>query len=159
MTYNYEHGTLLSFKDALKHLGIEYFLDIGANIGCYSVFMSDLASLGKKFFSFEPNPSAFLELTKNISLQDNKELFELFQVASSDSNGNAIFQIVGELAGNNRIVFDKNSKNTIDVQCAPIDSLLNLNDSLVAIKIDVEGNEVRTLEGMQGLLTYNSCFV
>ena len=43
------------------------FIDIGANIGVYSIFMSSLECV-REVHSFEPSPQTFDELTNNITL-------------------------------------------------------------------------------------------
>jgi FkbM family methyltransferase len=158
MTYDYEVGTIFSFCGAAKKLGVEYFFDIGASIGCYSIFLSRIENI-KKIFAFEASPHAFRELSKNIDIQERKNIFNLFELAVSDSDEDKNFCIFSELAGNNRIANEKDTVKTITVKSKPIDKLIQVKNKKIAVKIDVEGHELHVLNGMKNLLSENDCII
>lgn len=158
MTYDYEHGTLQAFHAAAKFLEVTNFVDVGANIGCYSVYLSDIASV-KSIHAFEPAPIAFKEMERNISLQASQDLFHLYDIAASDKVGAVPFHLVGPMAGNNSIEHTGKKVPTVTVKVAPIDTVVQVENKSIAIKVDVEGHELQVINGMKNLLLANRCLL
>src|ERR1035437_8563101 len=125
-----------------KHLKEgQTFVDVGANVGYYSVLA---AKLGAKVLAFEPSLNNRTLLEKNI--KDNDCDVQVFSQALSNENGSAIlytdttpgqYSLMGKGKGEavEKVRFD--------------DLNLGIPDM---IKIDTEGNERNVLEGMQGVL-------
>ena len=65
-------------------------MDIGANIGLHSIFLS---KLGAKVISFEPDPEHIAQLSYNIKINNAKNI-ELVEKAVSDEYGSAEFSRV-----------------------------------------------------------------
>lgn len=161
LTYDYEHGTVISFIKITEAIGASMFFDIGANIGCYTVSVGEIPCM-ERVLSFEPAPEAFKELELNVAIQENKDKISLFNMALSDENKTAQFLIVSPMAGNNRLddaIDGGDKKNHIDVPCKTLDSMLSLKDKTIAIKVDVEGHEIHTLSGMTNILKNNNCLL
>jgi FkbM family methyltransferase len=158
LAYDWEHGTILSFYDAAKLLGIERVLDIGANIGLYGIHLGGIDSV-KRIDMFEPSPAAYDMINKNIALQQNADRFKAHNIAVSDVAGEARFHVVSPLAGNSHIVESGSSKPAISIQTHPIDALIRKKNTRFAVKIDVEGHELQVINGMRNLLAENSCIV
>ena len=157
LTYLYENGTLYSFFHAARHLCVDVFMDICANIGCYSVFLGSQKSI-KKIYAFEPAPESFRQLEQNIFLQEDRERFRAIRMGVSDSKSEQRFLIVSQTAGNNRIVSNTQGE-TIAIQCDTLDSLVSMEGKRIALKIDVEGHEIKALAGMTKLLKDNTCLL
>ena len=129
------------------------FIDIGANVGFYTVLASTVITEGP-LFAFEANP-------RNLEvLRDQVQLNEL---ANAEVFGNALGNTTGELSffdsgretGSIATEGDSGAK-VITVPCRRLDDCLaghSLPDYVVA-KMDVEGCEALVLEGgtaaMQG---------
>ena len=126
------------------------FLDIGANVGVYSLLAASKIKQGN-VYSFEVLPKNFQRLQENIQL-NNLERVKLYQVAVSDRSG----AIELNLADGDSMAFitDKTSEKTISVKADTIDNLLcNENlDNLTLAKIDIEGAEILALQGASRLL-------
>ena len=129
------------------------FLDLGANIGTFSLFY---ASNGWTGHAFEASRQNCNLLSKSIILNDFN--IELTNVAISDKNGYISFIEDNEVGF---IVTDFNEKSinlscTTEITCIALDSLLKETLSKVKkidlIKIDIEGSEVAALRGMRSLL-------
>lgn len=159
LTYDYETAAIFSFKKALSEIGASHLLDIGANIGVYSIFCSDLPLL-KRIHAFEPAPSAFELLEQNIQIQSKASLFEAHRLAASSQTGTVAFKIISSLSGANAVVEDPSDcDNIIKVASAPLDTLVKLKGERIGIKIDVEGHEDSAIEGMKSILTDNQCYI
>ncbi len=158
LTYDYEHGTLQAFRAASDLLEITRFIDVGANIGCYSVCLSSISSV-KSIYAFEPAPEAYKEMKRNISLQRVPELFRPFDIAVSDKGGEVQLYLVGPLAGNNSVERIDKSTSSVTVKSAPLDEIIPIKNETIGIKIDVEGHELQVLNGMKNLLATNRCLL
>ena len=129
--------------------------DVGANIGEYSI---NLAKENKKciFYCFEPMPLYYRLLKENIILNKVQSQFEAFQFALSNVKGigwlSKKIERVKVVADNSRIV--PPPPQVEKVELISIDDFMKLYSvkSLDFIKIDVEGNEYRVLEGAKETL-------
>jgi FkbM family methyltransferase len=125
------------------------FFDIGANIGYYSLLVSNIAS-GVKIFSFEPDPF-------NIRLLiSNKEAnIDIIQKAVGRENGNADFYVstkansgISTLKLKNRDLLEKRNFKKMNVKLVTMDTFCKETRRVPnLIKIDVEGAEEDVLKG------------
>lgn len=133
-------------------------LDIGANIGYFTLIFASLVGTSGKVFSFEPEPSNFEILTKNV-ITNNFENVELHNVAVSDHTGEIELYLSEKAAGQHRIYKSKDvGENHIKVKTVKLDELLNKNlfsDKISFLKIDAEGSEFGILKGMETILSQN----
>jgi FkbM family methyltransferase len=117
------------------------FLDVGANVGYYSILAS---KLGAKVLAFEPSLNNRTLLEKNI--KDNDCEVQVFSQALSNKNGSAILYTDTTPGQYSLMGSGKGEK----VETIKWDNLnLPVPDF---IKIDTEGNERYVLEGMQSVL-------
>lgn len=131
------------------------FIDIGANLGIYSLLAKEL---GAYTILFEPEPRHNRFLSRNKSVFD-----EVYCSALSNFEGKAAF-FVGKdnnLGGNSLIRSNKSwdesgYRNEIEVVVDRFDNFLSRSsinpDQVAFIKIDVEGNEFETVCGMENYL-------
>jgi FkbM family methyltransferase len=134
------------------------FVDVGSNVGAYSVLMSQAPSV-EKIVAFEANRSAALEMRENFRL--NSLNIEIKTVAVSDRVGSLTFGTVSRLAGNSAVVDTSENRefhHVDQVECVTLDSALADYPGPFALKIDVEGHEERVLRGAQELLE-NPCVI
>lgn len=158
LTYDYENNTLIAFAKTAELLEVSHFFDIGANIGCYSVYLSAIEGI-KKILAFEPAPVSFKELNKNIVIQPEKEKISSFEIALSDSKKQESFLIISDTSGVNRIDGGSVQGEHIEVNCEPLDALIKFKNKKIAIKIDVEGHEFQVIAGMKELIKNNHCLI
>lgn len=123
------------------------FVDVGANVGTYTVLAS--AQVGAKTYSFEPIPSTFQSLVDNIKINKIESRVIAKQVGVSDKKNTVFF--TSNLDVENHIQHEK-SEGSIRVE---VDSLENLvgAEIPVLLKVDVEGFETDVMNGAWNLLT------
>jgi FkbM family methyltransferase len=116
----------------------QVFVDVGANVGGYSV---RAAAKGMKVIAFEPNPDNFLLLKRNAEI--NHVSLDQLQYALGPSDGHARLVLNGGLS---RISPDEG----ITVEMRTLDSFSLPAVNLV--KIDVESYELEVLQGARKTL-------
>lgn len=119
------------------------FVDVGANIGVYSVLASGIA--GAKSMSFEPIPSTFLNLKRNISYNNLQDRSELYNLGVGDKEETLVFS--NSLDAINHVINDKTFGGPVTE--VPVNSLDNLlaDKNVNLLKIDVEGFEANVING------------
>ena len=129
-------------------------VDLGANIGYYTLIAAKLVGDKGKVFAFEPEPRNFEILKKNVEINGYHNVI-LEQKAVSDIH-EKINLYLSKGIGTHSIKSNKNTTmQTIQTESVRLDdyfSDLNLTDKINFIKIDVEGAEFRVLNGMNIIL-------
>lgn len=127
------------------------FLDIGANVGKYSVIMGNKLRGVGKVFSFEPELSNLNSLKKNIELNKLNNV-SIVPMACSKERGRLEFYIDKNNSGGHSLVKKTNQK--IFVETDKLDSIVKSNKitEIKLIKIDVEGAEMDVLLGAKKIL-------
>ena len=118
----------------------DVFVDIGANIGAYSVLAS--AAAGAKTYAFEPSPAALLSLRSNIAINHIDDRVSIEPYAAGRTAGNVPISTDGPSAMHH--IEHGSSSSASLVQMRTIDSY-DLRPAI--IKIDVEGYEAEVLAG------------
>lgn len=141
----------------LVHEGDEA-VDIGANIGIYTLFLSKYTGERGHVYAIEPVPVTFNILKNNIAKLGLHNVIPV-NAAVSDIPGNAIMEIPRyEKAGDNyyeaKIVHDADpGLKTFEVKCTTLDELYRqFNFTPTFIKCDVEGYEWNVFKGAEKLL-------
>ena len=80
---SYEDDKISFLANSIKDRDFDYFIDIGAYIGYYSLYLYKYKNI-KNFISIEPNNESFLNLTNNINL--NKFNITAYNFACSNIN-------------------------------------------------------------------------
>ena len=128
-------------------------LDIGANIGFWSTYLAT-SCRAKKVYSFEPEPQNLSLLRYNIELNKNTDRVHIFPVAVGAAKSKLKLHLSADNAGDHQLYATAESRDTVEVDVEPIDSLLPDQD-VNFIKIDVQGYEPYVFSGMSSLLERN----
>jgi FkbM family methyltransferase len=122
------------------------FLDVGANIGHYSLLASGIAN--SKTIAIEPVPSTFKRLTKQIELNKLSDKIETFNIGVADKSDYLFFST--DKSTMNKVV-KETYKEAVKVEVKTIDSLAG-SETFNLMKIDVEGFEKFVLNGSSSTL-------
>jgi FkbM family methyltransferase len=129
-------------------------LDIGANIGYYTLKLANLVGEHGKVFAFEPSPDNFILLQKNIDMNGYKNTV-LEQAAVSDICGRTNLYLSSN-PGDNRIHDPLDHSPFVEVQTIRLDDYFNnFNQNIDFIKMDIQGSELAAIKGMANLLDRN----
>ena len=129
----------------LGHKGV--FLDVGAHIGYYSLYM---LSGVLRVYSFEPDPRVFALLENNVGA---KPKIETIPWAVGATAGRARFTLERDSEVSHFSHYGEDKFRQIVVNVVTIDSFVFERGLAVeAIKIDVEGHDIEVIRGAMGVL-------
>lgn len=126
----------------------DLFLDVGANIGSYTVLAASAA--GSRCVAVEPVPSTFERLMDNLLINRLSERAEAHRVALGSSRGTLRFST--DLDTMNHVVDESYVGAQQAVPVLTLDELLG-ERAPIAMKIDVEGFEREVLRGAPRFLS------
>ena len=129
-------------------------IDVGANIGYYTLIFAQLVGSSGKVFAFEPEPKNFEILKKNIEINNYQNIVAEQKIVSDKSGIVKLFIAEHGIVGH-RINQEKSSQKFIEVESIILDNYikkLNLDNKINFIKIDVEGSEPKVLEGTKEII-------
>lgn len=149
LSWNPEEYT--AFKSSVRPGAI--VLDVGANIGAYTVLFAQWTGASGRVIAFEPSPDSVLGLREHVRLNGVADRVEIVEAAVSSRDGSAAFDYAGA-SGANAIVADGTAiAGAITVRTTTLDAFCDarrLRPSM--IKIDVEGEELDVLRGARQTL-------
>jgi FkbM family methyltransferase len=130
-------------------------LDIGANIGYYTLIAAKLVGPAGKVYAFEPDPVNFKLLKRNVEWNGHTHVV-LVDQAVSDKNRTTRLYLNPTNRGDHRIYDSKDGRASIAVRTIRLDDLfIKMDKKVHFIKMDVQGAEAAALEGMKGLIRRN----
>jgi len=158
----YEQDTVEYFCQQVDRLGCKTFLDVGANLGVYSLSVLRTTKV-ERILAFEPDPRNRNQLGTSIFLNQADNLIEVHPEALSDKTGKTVLYAQ---RNDDLLCTGESSLEPLDVPHVEInvstlafDERYDWKDQKVAIKMDVEGHEGTTLKGMEQLIRNNMVFL
>jgi len=129
------------------------FVDIGANVGSYSVLAG--AVVGAHCISIEPIPSAFNHLMDNININDISEYVTALNIGVGDREDKLRFTTGCDTVNHVLSDSERHDVESMDVLVKRVDDVLSKTEPAL-IKIDVEGFETKVIEGAKNTLQRKS---
>ncbi|MCC2310057.1 FkbM family methyltransferase [Cellulomonas chengniuliangii] len=134
-----------------------HFVDVGANLGLYTVAATSLVGSSGRVTAFEPAPRTAQMLRDNVQLNG---LLETGRVAIHEKAAGAV-RGTGKLAvydadsGHNSLYSKELTDPTVSVEIVPLDEVFPPGTKVDVVKIDAEGAELEVLRGMQRIAEDN----
>lgn len=140
-------------KDTFDQLFNEFkendtFIDVGANIGRYSILV---AKKGGIVYSFEPLKSNLNSLYNNIKLNDLGNKIKVYEIGLGDKKRKAQISYLPFKHGEALLVLDTKGKKEL-VNIDLLDNLKIVPQRNCFLKIDVEGFEYEVLKGAKNFI-------
>ncbi len=128
-------------------------VDIGANIGYYTLIFARLVGEHGKVFAFEPDPTNFALLKKNVEINGYSNVV-LVPKAVSNENKTAKLFLCEHNQGMHRVYNSVFCNDSIEIEFLKLDDYFQ-DEKISFIKIDIEGAEYNAIQGMRNLLYRN----
>ena len=154
----YEDQQISFLYSNIKKFNITHFIDVGANMGIYSLLIA------RKFAnipisSFEPHSGVFKRLKKNIEQNNFDRNINATKIGLSDKKDLMFIEGPKNFGINQSGGAALQSKGFNKVDVSTGDKEVSLVGKDIAIKIDVEGHEVKTLSGFKNIFDLNNVFL
>ena len=131
-------------------------VDAGANVGYYTILASKLVGPTGRVYAFEPDPTAFALLERNVRLNGAGNVVAE-QKALSNANTTLELFIAGDNKGDDRIYQPEGeNRPSIKVPAVRLDDYLRGKvEHVDFVKMDTQGAEGVIIEGMEETLRAN----
>ncbi|MBI2822200.1 MAG: FkbM family methyltransferase [Acidobacteria bacterium] len=135
------------FADQIYRVNVspgDVVIDIGAHIGCFSLWV---ASKGAQVLAFEPFPENFAALQRNLQLNRITRV-QPYQMAVSDRRGVRRLVLPDNAAHTGRYSFHPGrGARTVEVSCVSLDDIISEHQltRIDVLKIDCQGSEYEIL--------------
>ena len=160
----HEESTTALFCKTVKEGDV--VIDLGANIGYFTLLAAKLVGKKGKVYAFEPEPRNYQYLIRNIQLNGYENVVAL-QKAVADKHGRVKLFICPYDTGHHTIQkydgiqayrpdFVNEKQEFVEVEQVRLDDFLGGKTTKInVIKMDVEGAEMLALAGMEQLIRGN----
>lgn len=127
-------------------------LDVGANIGYYTLLAARLVGPTGRVYAFEPEPANFALLQKNVRANGCANVI-LEQKAVSNQNGKLKLYLSEQNKGDHQIFDSGEIRPAVEVDTVRLDDYFrDCTGAIDVVKMDIQGAEGLALEGMDKLL-------
>ena len=149
----HEPGNSNFLLQAIKLGDGDIAIDIGANLGWYSVLLNRISKSGSVVFAFEPDPNNFELLEFNLTKNDCSNVTAFNKAASDKNETLSLYKYPEKNRGRHSLLPQKDAQ-TVEVSAVFLDAFLDseLHSKVKFIKIDIEGYEFYALRGARNIL-------
>lgn len=125
-------------------------VDVGANIGYFTVLFSEIVGEHGSVYAFEADPRNVALLERNVDASGCDNV-TVTQVAVSDTSGTIEFDMSDDQFSRSSIVDPSETKGTIEeIDTVTLDD--TVTEPVDLLKVDVVGAELRVLQGALSLI-------
>lgn len=157
----FEDAQIESARRIVQAEAIDTVLDIGANIGLYTIVLGRLPGV-RAVHAFEPVARNVNQLHGNVFANDLDDVVRVHRLALSDREGEAQIHVDPRSTGVSTLEAGQAERRPRayraqeTVRLARLDDVLALEGARVFVKIDVEGHALAVLRGMPRFLAANA---
>ena len=133
------------------------YVDVGANIGYYSAYASQILGANGTILSFEPSTREHVRLIETRQINAHECLWEILNSPVGEKTPNFVYLdcFIGH-TGMNRIMPNQHKPSgSRKFKTVALDDVVEVYgiDSIDVLKVDVEGYEMSALQGAKTLLS------
>ena len=155
----YEQATTKLFRRLIQPGMV--VVDVGANIGYFTLIAAELVGPSGTVYAFEPEPENYGLLNKNIHLNAYSNIKPIETAVSNECGSTQLF--LSAMDHGSHSIYDAAARGvtaTHTVVTTTLDAFLEGEGwpNVDLVKIDVEGAETRVLDGMEQLCEQSSGF-
>jgi FkbM family methyltransferase len=134
----------LILKDRLK--SGDRFVDIGANVGAYSLWVGAIIGPEGRAIAVEPQPTVLSRLRANVDLNPHFNI-QIFPCGAGPTDGNMRLSIGSDNEGGASLATREGGGDSVEIAVRPLLSLVQEAglERIDALKIDIEGFEDQAL--------------
>ena len=129
-------------------------VDVGANLGYYTLLAAKRVGPNGRVFAFEPDPENHSLLAQSIQANGFNNVV-LSDKAVSDVSGRGTLFFSEEHRGDHRIFDPGDGRKRIEVSTVRLDDAIPEDVSIDVIKMDIQGAEMKAMEGTKRILDRN----
>lgn len=133
-------------------------VDVGTNVGYFTVLLGMLVGDDGKVYGFEANHEVFATLKENLAINWISHRVTLHNKAVYSENTTISFHVSEIFQGDSSILVRPDRENisdsikTMDIEAVTLNEVLADVESIDLLKIDIEGGEYHAFLGMSKLL-------
>ena len=140
------------FVDLLKPGDV--VVDVGANLGYFSIIAAALVGDTGRVFAFEPDPDNYALVQANITLNDFGDRITAEAAGLSDQDQGGRLYLSEDNLGDHRIFPGADARNSCAIQLLNGSDFLGPRVSRIDfLKVDTQGSEHAVIAGLMPLLT------
>jgi FkbM family methyltransferase len=129
-------------------------IDVGANIGYYTLLFAKCVGAAGHVHSFEPDPTNFRLLSRNVTHNGYRNV-TLHHCAVWSELSELRLYLSDDNRGDHRSYASEEARESIAIEAVRLDDALAAIPRVDLIKMDIQGAEFHALRGMQALLERN----
>jgi len=139
----------------------DVILDVGANIGYYSIMIANIIGNKGKIYALEPEPTNYKTLEKNIALNKFEHIIEPYQMGASDTNSpkplyrSKYSNMHSFILPDNNIIDNVNPISQLEIKMSNLSDFIHNKKPINMLRMDIEGYEVEVLLGLQKAIEEN----
>ncbi len=147
---------LVRFFQTLIRPGMT-IVDVGANLGIFTLCAARSLQWNGRVHSFEPAPHTYELLKSNVQVNGFLEanLVQFHEAAVTDSEGTARLTTFAGNSGHNTLFWQNVGAEFVVVKTTRLDTALQGEPRVDVVKIDAEGAELNILRGMERTIEKN----
>jgi FkbM family methyltransferase len=131
-------------------------IDVGANIGYYSLQFAKLVGASGRVLAFEPDPDNYRLLCQNVARNGYANVTTIPKAVSSQSGTLRLFRNPHNKGDHRVYAGSEPGREVVEVEAVSLDEYVGqLNLPIDVIKFDIQGAEGSAFLGMQRLLKNN----
>ena len=129
-------------------------IDIGANIGYYTLLFSKLVGENGKVYAFEPDFENFSYLSRNVEINACSNVVLVNKAVSNQTGKAKLYR--STVNPGDHCIYNLGDRESVEIEIIRLDDYFNSHSEKIDfIKLDIQGAEGKALHGMLSILSRN----